>query len=139
MLVEDKLKKEHLRLETVKNSFRSYSDYSKQIIQNSLDRFMDCLLNRLLQMDKKYKRSLERMETVAKQAKRQMEMRHTTHLRQPPDMLLFGVKEDSLLFEKNKSREFENIVAKYEQMIRSKNDEYDGMQARIRLKEREQQ
>ena len=136
--MEDKLKKEHLRLETVKSSFRSYSDYSKQIIQNSLDRFMDALLNRLLQMNKKYKGNLERIETVAKQAKRQMEMRHTTPF-QPSDRSLLGAKEDSLLLDKNKSREFENIVAKYEQMIRSKNDEYEGMQARIRLKEREQQ
>ncbi len=82
--MEDKLKKEHLRLETVKSSFRSYSDYSKQVIQNSLDRFMDLLLNKLLLMDKKYKRNLERMEILTKQVKRQTEVRVTRYSYQPP-------------------------------------------------------
>jgi len=59
----------------VKSSFRSYSDYTKQIIQNSLDRFMDLLLNKLLQMDKKYKRNVERMDALARQTKRLMEAR----------------------------------------------------------------
>lgn len=134
ILVEDKLKKEHLRLETVKSSFRSYSDYARQLTQNSLDRFMDLLLNKLLQMDKKHKRNTERLEALARQTRRQLDFRVPTPT-QLPELSSVAIKEENLL-EKSKSREFENIVAKYEQMIRSKNDEYEGMLARIRAKER---
>jgi hypothetical protein len=86
LLVEDKLKKEHLRLETVKSSFRNYSDYTKQIVQGSLDRFMDLLLNKLLQMDKKNKRNVERMDALARQAKRQLELKASNRYYQLPEV-----------------------------------------------------
>jgi YesN/AraC family two-component response regulator len=69
-LVEEKLKKEHLRLETVKDSFRNYGEYARQIIQNNIDRFMDSLLNRLLHIDKKNKRNHEKLDGLLRQIKK---------------------------------------------------------------------
>lgn len=93
LLVEDQLKKEHLRLETVKSSFRSYGEYARQIFQNSLDRFMDLLLNKLLQIDKKNKRNFERLEALARQTRRYLENRSVQRIQQLPEFSSLAAKD----------------------------------------------
>lgn len=96
---------------------------------------MDLLLNRLLQMDKKYKRNLEKLEALFRTTRQQIELKALTRDDHLPEVSAIQPREES----QSKSRDFEHIVAKYEQMIRSKNDEYEGMLARLRAKEREHQ
>lgn len=72
-LVEEKLKKEQFRLETVKSSFRNYAECCRQIFQGQLDRFVDSVLNKLLQMDKKNKKNGDKLESFAKKLQRHRE------------------------------------------------------------------
>jgi hypothetical protein len=86
---------------------------------------MDSLLNTFLQIDKKNKRNHEKLDGLLKQIKRHSDnaklsnvnVKHASLFRSGSAMF----QKDELQKDKSKSRDLENIVAKYEQMIKSKN------------------
>lgn len=68
--MEEKLKKESLRLETVKGSFNRFYDLTKQFFQHQTDKLMDIFLNKLLQIDKLNRKNAEKLTELARKTRK---------------------------------------------------------------------
>lgn len=139
-LLEDKLKKSEYRLECVRSNFKNYSECVKLIVQNQLDRFMDSVVGKCLSdIDRRSRRNRERIDKVSAMFNKYTSIgRQNNFLSDLSEVASRknAPSEDHSL-EKGRHKELEGLVAKYEQLIKAKNDESEGVLAKLKAKEKE--
>lgn len=147
--LEDRLKKEEYKSECLRSSFKNYSDCLKLIVQNQLERFMESVVaSGFRDIDKKSRRNKEKLDRLQDTVKKYAMSKLIEGQQILPELSEvirknnvsssdYGDDVGVPLQEKSRYRELENLVEKYEQLIRTKNEESETVLIKLKMKEKE--